>query len=441
MITLFKEYISKKNLLQPEDRILVAVSGGIDSMVMADLFIKSGYKIALAHCNFNLRGEESDDDQKFVKTYAEAKNIDFYTVSFKTKSYANERGLSIQMAARDLRYNWLKKIREENGYNYIAIGHNRDDSIETFFINLIRGTGLHGLTGIKYINENIIRPVLFASRKQIIEYASENNISYREDSSNSETKYQRNKIRHIIIPEIEKINPHFIKKMEDTMNNLHEYERYLSKIVSERCNQIITNKKDEVIVDLNKIDPENDKIILFEILKEYGFNPDQITSIINSINSIPGKLFFSHSHRVVKDRDRIIISENKATDNDVYYINDNDKEISKPIKLSFKKVELTVGFNIKKESSFGNFDYLKLKFPLELRRWKTGDRFIPLGMKNFKKLSDFFSDNKLSIADKEKVWLLLSGNEIIWIVNHRIDDRFKVTSQTKNVLFVTYFNK
>ncbi len=421
------------------DKILLAVSGGIDSMAMFNLFVKTAYKIGVAHCNFTLRGAESDEDQQFVKIQAEKFNVPFYTIRFDTKDYAKKRGISIQMAARDLRYDWLRNIQNENGYQYIGVGHNSDDSIETFFINLTRNAGIHGLTGIKPKQNNIIRPLLFASRNEIADYAQTNNIPYREDSSNAETKYLRNKLRLNIIPEIEKLNPAFKDNMHDVLARMRDAEHLLDEIVDQYRKELLKKDGNKILIDYQKL-PATDAsgTILYELLREYGFNGDQVKSIAGSVNSESGKLFYSKSHRLIKDREFFIITGIKADDTAEIYINNSDSTIDYPIGLNLKVYPNSSDFNIPQQSTIAAIDRDKLIFPLVLRKWRQGDRFMPFGMEHFKKLSDFFIDLKLSVADKESLWIIESDGKIVWIVGKRIDNQYRILPETKNILLIEY---
>lgn len=437
MIELFESYIATHNLFTQDDKILLAVSGGIDSMVMLNLFMSTGYKTGMAHCNFNLRGAESDGDQKFVQNHAEKHNIPFYTTGFDTKKYASDNGISIQMAARDLRYKWLNNIKDEHGYQYISVGHNSDDSVETFFINLTRNSGIHGLTGIKPKHSNIVRPLLFASRNDITEFAQGNNIQYREDSSNAETKYLRNKLRHKIIPEIEKINPAFKENIQEVIERMREAEQLLSEVVKQYRNQALTKDGNRIIIDYNKLpDSDSSGTILFELLRDYGFNGDQVKTISRSVNSESGRQFFSKSYRLLKDRDCFIITELIDIPDIEYFIDNTDSGIDVPIMLTLKTILNAKSFKIPRQSHVAALDMDKLIFPLKLRKWRKGDRFMPFGMENFKKLSDFFIDNKISLDQKKSVWIIESGGDIVWIVNQRTDNRFRIQSSTKNILLI-----
>ncbi len=440
MLKLFEKYIIDNKLCTPENKILLGVSGGIDSIVMLDLFFRGKYEIGIAHCNFQLRGKEADDDENLVEKWAKAKGIAFHVKRFDTKEYATNNNLSIQMAARELRYKWFNEIKEKNGYLYIAIGHNLDDAVETFFINLLRGTGVRGLTGIKPKSRDIIRPLLFATRKEILQYAKDRKLKYREDSSNKETKYIRNKIRHNIIPEFIKVNPEFNNTMTETFERLKETEVILNKSIEKiRSDILIQESSDRVLLDIDKlavIKPLN--TILYEIIKDYGFNYQTVKNIISGMAEKPGKKFYSKTHRIIKDRKHLIITDIKKSDYSVTTIDDDIAEITHPVQLIFKKFTRPDNYCVPEDKKYGVIDSTKIIYPLKLRKWKQGDRFVPLGMKNSKKLSDFFIDQKLSIPDKEDVWLLISGEQIIWIVNLRIDERVKVDDYTKNILLIEY---
>ncbi len=439
MLERFNTFIKAGKLFSGRHRILLAVSGGIDSMVMLDLFRKSRYPIGIAHCNFTLRGNESDIDQSFVRSYAEENNIPFFTVAFETEVYAGEKGLSIQMAARELRYNWLCRLSLEENYHYIATGHSIDDSIETFFINLSRGTGIHGLTGISDKQGVIVRPLLFATRKEIEEYAEKNNIRYREDSSNAETKYLRNKFRHKIIPLFEKVNPSFRQSMAATIAHLKATESVFNNVISQYRKSCVKVFQDQVSIDYTKLSGnEFSRIIIYELLNEYGFNSDQAERILNSAHTGSGKKFYSTGYRLVKDRTTFIITTRSQETNKTLVIDENTRSIQYPISLKLKKKAVDASFKISGDEKKACLDFDTLVFPLQLRKWRKGDKFMPLGMNTYKKLSDFFTDHKFSIPDKEKVWLLVSEDEIVWILGHRIDNRFKITQETQTGLIIEY---
>ena len=435
MLSLFQSYILDNNLVSPGHKILLAVSGGIDSVVMLDLFTRSGYYCAIAHCNFKLRDEESDMDELFVRDLAGKYNIPFYTKAFNTADHADNNRISIQMAARELRYDWFEDLRNELHYDYIATAHNKNDAIETFFINLSRGTGIRGLSGITPKSGQILRPLLFLEREDIEEYAKLNEIPWREDSSNSQTKYARNKIRHLIIPGFQELNPGFINTMWENIGRLREIEGiYLHSL--ERTKKEILIKGNEFawipIQEISKLEPQF--TWLFELLADFDFTAPVVRDISKNLYSTPGKQFFSHTHRLVKDRDKLIIHPLKDHSAKRYYIDDPSQDTDEPIHL-----ELTIltEFNkseIPKDPHIAWLDLDQLEFPLMIRKWETGDYFIPLGMNNMKKLSDFFIDNKFSLPEKENTWLLVSGGKIAWVIGERIDDRYKISQNTGRIL-------
>jgi len=437
MLEKFKKFIKDNNLFNNNDRILLAVSGGVDSIVMTNLFARANFNFSIAHCNFKLRGKESDEDQLFVENLAKKYGAEFYTIDFQTTEYARLNKLSIQMAARELRYSWLEKIRCENNFKYIAIAHNADDSIETFFINLVRGTGIKGLTGISVKNKNIIRPLLFATRNEIMNYCIENNLKYREDSSNKEIKYLRNKIRHLIIPKFEQFNKYFKKNIIKTINYLDESLLFVDEVINNFKEKNVVKENDIIKIKIKPLlEFKASKFLLFKIISEYGFKNKKIDQIYSSLTANSGKVFYSKDYKLIKDREYIIIELIKEIQSSDYLIDINKKYIDKPINMIFEVREWDINSQIEKNPEIGYFDYEKIKLPLILRHWKPGDKFVPLGMKNFKKLSDFFIDNKFSINEKDKIWLLLSKNDIIWIVGYRIDDRYKITRNTRKALII-----
>lgn len=440
MLKQFNTYRITHCLFNSDDTILVAVSGGIDSMVLLDLFIKSGFNIGIAHCNFGLRGEESDGDMLLVEAFAKKNIIPFFSICFNTEEYANQNSLSIQMAARELRYNWFEKIRKENNYNCIAIAHNKEDVVETFLLNLSRGTGIKGLTGIKNKNGNIIRPLMFACREEIIKYGIDHKISYREDSSNASVKYKRNKIRHRLIPLFKELNPDFINTIIANIDRLADSNRLISEYISTIKKELIKENNDSFRINCKElIKYEARKTILYELIQSFGFNEQQIDDIIeiiiNGVNS--GKQFFSSTHRLLVDRNEIIITILKKEEVFEIVIDQQTNECRLPFfTICFSKIIKDNTFSIQPESDIAQIDFERLSFPLVIRKWREGDSFVPLGMKNEKKLSDFFIDNKFSIVEKENTWLLTSNEEIVWVIGKRLDDRFKINTNTKYIYMV-----
>lgn len=440
MINQFQQYIEKESICSKSDRILIGVSGGIDSVCLTNLFLQNDYHIGIAHCNFQLRGEESNQDELFVRDIAEENSIPFFSTRFETEEIAKAEGISIQMAARDLRYEWFEEMRVKHGYNYIAIAHNKNDVVETFLINLTRGSGIKGLTGIKPKLGNIIRPLLFADRNEIVHYIESNNIDYREDSTNKTVKYSRNLIRHEIIPLFEKINPRFLDTICENISRLKETEEIFNHQIQTTSNKIACQKDDQLLIEIDSLKELKSKATyLHEFLSPLGFSHTQINDIIKALDSIPGKQFKSLTHRLIKDRTYLIIEEIVNTKHKNYFIDLNDEQINIPIKLNISHYNKPDDFKITKNKNTGLFDLKRLEFPLTIRKWQKGDYFMPLGMKNLKKVSDFFIDSKISVIDKENIWILESNGKIVWIIGHRIDERFKITDNTEKIFHVEYF--
>lgn len=438
MFESFRKYILKNHLLTKNQGLLLAISGGIDSMVMADLFRKMDINIGLMHCNFNLRGNESDADEHFVKKFAAENGIPFYAKRFNTSEYASEKKISTQMAARDLRYDWFEELINETDYLFYATAHHQDDQIETFFINLFRGTGVSGLRGIPEKNGNCLRPLLFASRKMIEDYAQLNNIKYREDSSNSGDKYLRNKIRHFVLPALEKSDGNFRIGFQNTFSYLADAESFINNEIEKKRIDVIETRGDQYLISIGKILHETcGAFVLFEFLKPFNFNHPTVVNILESLQNQPGKRFLSPTHELVIDREDIIISPIDELNDSIYKIDEFTNEINEPLKIKFQKELIEKDRNIPANKNVAYLDFEKLCFPLQIRKYHEGDKFYPLGMKGKKKLSDFFIDKKIPLPEKRNVWLLTSGEDIAWIINYRIDDRFKISEETTKALVVS----
>ena len=428
MIKTIQQYIINKKLFSKENNLLLAISGGADSVCLFFVLKELGYNIELAHCNFNLRAEESDEDEYFVKELANKYGLKYHVKSFETQKYASEQKISIQMAARDLRYKWFDALLAVNNLDFVITAHHKDDNVETFFINLIRGTGVNGLCGIKAKNKKIIRPLLEISRQEIESYLTKNKIKYRNDSSNSEVKYLRNKIRHQLMPLLKEMNPNIEQIITNEIFVLDGVSKVFQEQMTAIKERLLVQKEGIYKLNISElIELQHLEVILFEILKPFGFS--EVDQIIKAINSQSGKQFFSGTYQLIIDREQIIISalENHQEDIEIREI---EIEIKNPLTMKFAG---SLDFSLNKNPNVAKLDFDKLSFPLKLRKWKNGDKFKPLGMRNFKKVSDFFIDEKYSILAKQKQWLLCSEDDIVWIVGNRIDDRYKIETHTKKV--------
>ena len=435
MIDQFQAYINRYNLLAESDKVILALSGGIDSMVLADLLLKAKVEFVAAHCNFHLRGEESDGDEKFVRDYAERNGIQCFVKHFETEKYAAEQSISIEMAARDLRYAWFEELRQQLGYDKIAVAHHADDQAETFFINLLRGAGLNGLKGMKPQNGVIIRPLLWASREQIRKYAVENQILWREDHTNAESVYLRNKIRNQLLPAFDELQPEARQGLYKSLEHLAAENELYRELLQEKLGQIIEYNGDIQRIPHSAFLIQHSSFqLLFEWLRQYGFNTDQCHFIYDAIGTGVGNQYCSATHRLVIGRDELQLFEIKEDTNDEIQIEIGEEEILFPVHLCFSKLEKTADFFIDKSPYVAQLDFDILKFPLTLRHWRHGDRFHPLGMKGSKLLSDFFVDQKFTEWQKRNVWLLVSADgDILWVVGYRIDERYKVSNSTKTI--------
>lgn len=442
MLQAFRAYIKSAGLFSTSDRILLAVSGGVDSVVMVHLFKEAGFNFAIAHVNFGLRNKESDGDEAFVDSLGEHAGVPVFIRHFDTKLYASSQKVSIQMAARDLRYAWFEEILAENNYNYVATAHHLDDQAETFFINLLRGTGITGMHGILPRQGKIIRPLMFTTREKIMSFANVNKLKWREDRSNKSRKYLRNKLRLDVLSELYKINPLFSYKLNESIIHLRDVESIFNNHIAGVTADLVQQKPEGVLISIDWIyEYEPHDTYLFELLKPFDFTYPVVKEIVRSLDTFSGKVFYSPTHRLLRDRENFIIQPLSdisagAFPEETFEVQRIESHIEFPVCLCMHETdnisELPMG-----KATIACLDADKLQFPLKLRKWEKGDWFIPLGLKGKKKLSDFFINQKLSLADKEKTWLLLSGNDIVWVIGKRIDNRFRITPQTKMAYVVT----
>ncbi|MFD1602989.1 tRNA lysidine(34) synthetase TilS [Flavobacterium artemisiae] len=431
MVSKFQNHIISRFPFLAEKKLFLAVSGGLDSMVLLHLMKQLPYEIAVLHCNFQLRGLESFGDQEFIQNYCDQNNIPIITTHFDTKAFAEDYKLSTQVAARELRYSWFYEQLEEQHFDYILTAHHADDNLETFIINLTRGTGLEGLTGIPEQNDKVIRPLLPFSREEISNYAQENAIEWREDSSNASNKYLRNKIRHDLVPILKEINPNFLHAFQKTQSYLQESKEMVEDASIMIYQRVAKEMGEDIHFDLLQLKKlPNYKSYLYEWLKEFGFSA--WNDIYDLINGQSGKQVFSEEFRLLKNRETLILSPlSEIEEEQEVQINEGDTEVNFPLKLKLCNVgHISLGSN---KAIF--VDAEKIQFPLTLRKWNEGDVFYPFGMNGkSKKVSKLFKDEKLSLIEKEKTWLLCSDNLIVWVVGIRQDERFKIKNTTNKIL-------
>lgn len=431
----FYGYIADNQLLQKDDSIILAVSGGRDSMVMAELFYRSGYSIVLAHCNFNLRGAESDLDEKLVRKYALNHKLPFFVRSFDTKKFADEQKISIQMAARDLRYAWFEELRVEQEAQYIAIAQHANDQIETVLLNLTRGTGLKGLCGIQPARNKILRPILHFTSQDIQEIAKQWNVPFRDDASNFETKYSRNKIRLNVVPLLKEINSEFDKTFIQNIQNFNDAYVLLNEFLAPVKKALFQ----PVSASLFKIEKGKLQVYLknqpmiFALFNEFNFSKAILQDLKDSWDNGSGRIFESPTHELLMDRDFLWLRKCQFKSNEELIIEHKDAEF---MFMNKKYVmDITKNLLIIHDEGFAQFDFDKIVFPLTIRPWKIGDKFMPLGMRGFKKVSDYLISIKLNLFEKDEVCVLLNGNnDIIWVVNKRLDNRYKLTRKTQKVV-------
>ena len=439
MLNDISNFIEQQKLIHSEEKVLLAISGGIDSVVLAHLFQKSSILFAMAHCNFKLRSKESDNDEVFVKNLAEEMQAPYFSTAFETEAYAKQQNISIQMAARNLRREWLEKTRVLHNYDKIATAHHLNDSIETVIFNLAKGTGIHGLAGISPKNRQYIRPLLFASREMIEAYAKENDLEWREDQSNSSVKYKRNLIRHHVIPELKRINPNLEQTFFYTSQRITSTRNILKKTIKDLEGNLYEKVGESglVIDKARLLNTQEPQLVLLEIIEKYGFNYWQACDVISSLNSQSGKTFFADDFELVIDRTQLFLSKIQEMDFEEVLVKDGEESVDLNEKeFVFEKIEAKdVSFSTDNDVAF--LDYDKLVFPLKIRQWQSGDTFVPLGMSSKKKVSDFMIDEKIPVNLKKRMLLIYSGDDLVWIVGKRIDDRYKITPKTKIALKIT----
>ena len=424
-----------------EEKILLAVSGGVDSMVMCDLFLQKfpSTQLCIAHCNFHLRGKESERDAIFVTEFAKKRNIEFFIKSFDTVFYADSNKVSIQVAARVLRYQWFDELCTQHGIGFIATAHHLDDAAETFLMHAIRGSGLQGFLGIPEIQGKIVRPLLIFSRDAIEQYANETKLDWVEDKTNADSKYFRNKVRHQIMPICKEENPSFLTSFQQTLSNLHQSQSMIEDAVEAFKTKVCAVSAHEMVIDVAQaLEYKNVKAYLYEILSPYGFKSWK--DVYQLLYATSGKWIATENFLLLKNRNKIHLKSKNTENHSLFYqINKEDMSINQPISLTFEKFDKK---NINPTSSHELYlDNDVVQFPLFLRKWKEGDVFYPFGMGGKKKVSKYFKDEKWSLFEKKDAWLLTDAHDqIMWVVGHRADDRYKVNQLTKTILKIKFIS-
>jgi tRNA(Ile)-lysidine synthase len=429
----FSDFIDQNNLFSADSKILAAVSGGMDSVLMVHLLKAAGLNFGIAHCNFQLRGDESLGDQEFCNHLAEQLRVPFHATSFNTQKFATDHKISTQMAARQLRYQWFDLVRQQSGYSHIALAHHQNDAIETILLNLIRGTGIAGMHGILPKNGALVRPLLFLNRAEINAIIEENKIDYVEDSSNTSVKYARNKIRLEVIPVLKELNPGLERTFENNLQHFRELEIVLDQRIAELKKQFVYHDED-IHLPLDAIkELEPKRLLVFKLLQEYGFNETAVNDVIAALDAQPGKLFESPGFTLLLDRGKLILTKKNTVTQPLIQINQTDHHVN------YGRYKLTVLHDdspliVKSNPMTASIDAGLLLYPLALRTWQQGDYFYPLGMQARKKLSDFFIDQKVPLHKKKDIPILVNGNgEVVWVGGYRPDDRYKITAKTKKV--------
>lgn len=432
----FTTFINEHHLFTKSHRLLVAVSGGVDSVVLCHLCKEAGFNFGIAHCNFQLRGEDSNRDEAFVREWSKQLDVPFHVIQFATQQYAEEKKLSTQVAARNLRYEWFKQVCQEQGYDFILTAHHADDNIETVLMNFFRGTGINGLTGMQPVHQQVRRPLLFAKRLELEAYLKRHELLFVQDESNLHDDYTRNYFRNTVLPMIAKTYPEVQQNLMDNISRFKEVDILYRKELARITKKLLLQRGEEWVIPVLLLQKTPAmKTVLLELIKPYGFKATQLNEVVQLLNSDSGKYILSSSHRILKDRKHLILSPLKDFDRATVVIEE-------PGRVGFPGGVLHLTQTGKTQTEIGGekamLDQSLIQYPLLLRPWKTGDYFYPLGMKGKKKLAKFFVDQKLSLADKERIWVLEMNRKIIWVVGYRIDDRFKVTDKTQSVLKIEW---
>lgn len=444
MLDTVRKYISQNQLFEERQHLLLAVSGGVDSVVLVDVLSHfQSYSLSIAHCNFQLRGKESDQDETFVAHLAQEYQLPLFVKRFDTQEFASKNKLSIQVAARQLRYAWFDEVLLSQQIPLLVTAHHQNDNIETVIYNLAKGTGIAGLHGILPKNGNIARPFLCVSKEEILQYATKNQLTWREDSSNESDKYSRNLIRHHIIPILKQLNPNLESTFQENTEKIYAVENVFRSTVKEFKNRVLKEIDAIYYLDIEVIRKESEnQIKLYEILKDFGFNYSQIKQIINTLDSEAGKLFTSHTHTLVKDRKHLVLAPIQAKNEAIKFEKKSPIVTHHNFTLELYIFSKSPDIQFPTDANIAYLDFDKLSENLTVRNFEQGEEFYPLGMKGKKKkLSDFLNDIKIPLNLKNQVLLLLSDKQIAWVIGHRIDDRFKITEKTQTVLEVRYINK